>query len=141
VLGLQPLIQRIAAGHRTMFMVNLASPALYILQSRVMIRMDLGIFLQQHHQSIKPIYIMNFRERIHKKPLPQAISFLIQFCLLYIGRFRDCAGCRFSKAPASSGAWQMNSDWAKNLAERKKNELEAKRLQQEKDLNDRKLLD
>ena len=35
----------------------------------------------------------------------------------------------------------MNSDWAKNLAERKKSELEAKRLQQEKDLNDRKLLD
>src|ERR1700752_4489471 len=35
----------------------------------------------------------------------------------------------------------MNSDWAKNLAARKKSELEAKRLQQEKDLNDRKLLD
>ena len=35
----------------------------------------------------------------------------------------------------------MNSDWAKNLAEHKKSELEAKRLQQEKDLNDRKLLD
>ena len=38
-------------------------------------------------------------------------------------------------------AWKMNSEWAKNLAERKKSELEAKRLQQEKDLNDRKLLD
>jgi hypothetical protein len=35
----------------------------------------------------------------------------------------------------------MDSDWAKNLAERKKSELEVKRLQQEKDLNDRKLLD
>jgi hypothetical protein len=35
----------------------------------------------------------------------------------------------------------MESDWAKNLAERKKTELETKRLQQEKDLNDRKLLD
>jgi hypothetical protein len=35
----------------------------------------------------------------------------------------------------------MDSDWAKNLAARKKSELEAKRLQQEKDLNDRKLLD
>jgi hypothetical protein len=35
----------------------------------------------------------------------------------------------------------MNSDWAKNLAEHKKSELDAKRLQQEKDLNDRKLLD
>ena len=35
----------------------------------------------------------------------------------------------------------MDSDWAKNLAERKKRELEVKRLQQEKDLNDRKLLD
>ena len=35
----------------------------------------------------------------------------------------------------------MDSDWARNLAERKKSELEAKRLQQEKDLNDRKLLD
>jgi len=35
----------------------------------------------------------------------------------------------------------MDSEWARNLAERKKSELEAKRLQQEKDLNDRKLLD
>jgi hypothetical protein len=35
----------------------------------------------------------------------------------------------------------MDSEWAKKLAERKKSELEAKRLQQEKDLNDRKLLD
>ncbi|MGA8142771.1 MAG: hypothetical protein WB987_02650 [Candidatus Acidiferrales bacterium] len=35
----------------------------------------------------------------------------------------------------------MNSDWAKNLADRKKSELEVKRLQQEKDVNDRKLLD
>jgi hypothetical protein len=35
----------------------------------------------------------------------------------------------------------MDSDWAKNLAEHKKSELEVKRLQQEKDLNDRKLLD
>lgn len=35
----------------------------------------------------------------------------------------------------------MDSDWAKNLAERKKSELEVKRLQQEKDLNDRKLID
>ncbi len=35
----------------------------------------------------------------------------------------------------------MDSDWAKSLADRKKSELEAKRLQQEKDLNDRKLLD
>jgi len=35
----------------------------------------------------------------------------------------------------------MDSEWAKNLAERKKSELEAKRLEQEKDLNDRKLLD
>ena len=35
----------------------------------------------------------------------------------------------------------MDSEWAKNLAARKKSELEAKRLQQEKDLNDRKLLD
>jgi hypothetical protein len=35
----------------------------------------------------------------------------------------------------------MDSDWAKNLAERKKRELETKRLQQEKDINDRKLLD
>jgi len=35
----------------------------------------------------------------------------------------------------------MDSEWARKLAERKKSELEAKRLQQEKDLNDRKLLD
>jgi hypothetical protein len=35
----------------------------------------------------------------------------------------------------------MVSEWTKNLAERKKRELETKRLQQEKDLNDRKLLD
>ena len=35
----------------------------------------------------------------------------------------------------------MDSEWAKNLADRKKSELEVKRLQQEKDLNDRKLLD
>ena len=35
----------------------------------------------------------------------------------------------------------MDSEWAKNLAARKKSELEAKRLQQEKDLNDRKVLD
>ena len=35
----------------------------------------------------------------------------------------------------------MDSEWAKNLAAHKKSELEAKRLQQEKDLNDRKLLD
>ncbi len=35
----------------------------------------------------------------------------------------------------------MDSDWAKSLADRKKSELEAKRLQQEKDFNDRKLLD
>jgi hypothetical protein len=78
MLGLKPLIQRIAAIHRAMFMVNLASPALYILQSgRVMIRMDLGILLEQHHKPIKTIHIMNFRKRIHKEPLPQAISFLL----------------------------------------------------------------
>ncbi|MGH9746245.1 MAG: hypothetical protein ACRD59_09075 [Candidatus Acidiferrales bacterium] len=35
----------------------------------------------------------------------------------------------------------MDSDWARNLAERKKSELEVQRLQQEKDLNDRQLLD
>ncbi len=35
----------------------------------------------------------------------------------------------------------MDSEWAKNLAARKKSELETKRLQQERDLNDRKLLD
>lgn len=35
----------------------------------------------------------------------------------------------------------MDSEWAKNLAARKTSELEVKRLQQEKDLNDRKLLD
>jgi hypothetical protein len=34
----------------------------------------------------------------------------------------------------------MTSDWAKNLAARKKLELEKKDLQQEKDLSDRKLL-
>jgi hypothetical protein len=35
----------------------------------------------------------------------------------------------------------MDGDWAKSLADRKKSELEVQRLQQEKDLNDRKLLD
>jgi hypothetical protein len=35
----------------------------------------------------------------------------------------------------------MVSEWAKNLADRKKQELEEKRLHQEKDLSDRKMLD
>jgi len=34
----------------------------------------------------------------------------------------------------------MTSDWARDLTERKKRELEEKRVQQEKDLSDRKLL-
>jgi hypothetical protein len=77
VLGLKPLIQGIAAIHRPMLVVNLASTVLNILQSgRVMMRMAVGLFIGQRDCIVKTTYVMNFPKPIHK-------SLFLRHFLLY----------------------------------------------------------